>query len=178
MSLDAMGRRLLHREVLGEMPLEDPGAIFERRASEQYGFEPDVSVFEPGATATVETAAAELGCDPARIVASIVCSVDDAVVVALVGGDRQVDMNELAKVHGGSAASLADPETVEQTTGYPVGGVPPLGHDTDLPTYLDERVLSYETVYPAAGTAERLFEIDPKRLRDLTDATVAAFTTD
>lgn len=160
------------------MTLEDPGAAFERRARERYGFEPNVSVFEPGATATVETAAAELGCDPARIVASIVCTVDDSVVVALVGGDRQVDMDQLAAVHGGREASLANPETVESSTGYPVGGVPPLGHDTDLPTYLDERVLRYATVYPAAGTAERLFEIDPTQLRDLTDATVAAFTTD
>jgi Cys-tRNA(Pro) deacylase len=160
------------------MTLDDPGADFERRAREEYGFEPDVSVFEPGTTATVETAAAKLGCDPARIVASIVCSVDGDVVVALVGGDRQVDMDRLASVHGRGQASLADPETVETTTGYPVGGVPPLGHDVDLPTYLDERVLQYDSVYPAAGTAERLFEIDPQRLLDLTDATVAGFTTD
>lgn len=160
------------------MTFDDPGAAFERRALERYGFEPDVSVFEPGATATVETAAAKLGCDPARIVASIVCTVDDSVVVALVGGDRQVDMDQLATIHGGGQASLADPETVETTTGYPVGGVPPFGHDTDLPTYLDERVLKYDTVYPAAGTAERLFQIDPTRLRELTNATVAAFTTE
>lgn len=160
------------------MTFDDPGAAFERRAREEYGFEPEVSVFEPGTTATVETAAAKLGCEPGRIVASIVCTVDDSVVVALVGGDRQVDMDQLAAVHGGAQASLADPETVERTTGYPVGGVPPLGHDADLPTYLDERVLKHDSVYPAAGTAERLFEIDPQRLLDLTNATVAGFTTD
>lgn len=157
---------------------DDPGSTFVRRVGERHGLDLDVSTFEPGTTATVETAASQLGCDPSRIVASIVCTVDDDVVVALVSGDRQVDMELLAAVHGGQGASLAPPDLVESTTGYPVGGVPPFGHDEQLPTYLDERALAHDTVFPAAGTAERLFEIDPEQLLSLSKATVADVTTD
>jgi Cys-tRNA(Pro) deacylase len=164
--------------VAPEMPADDPGGTFVQRVAERHGLDLDVSTFEPGTTATVETAAAQLDCDPSRIVASIVCTVDDAVVVALVSGDRQVDMDRLAAVHGGKSASLAPPDLVASRTGYPVGGVPPFGHDEQLPTYLDERTLDHVTVFPAAGTAERLFEIDPERLLSLSDATVADVTTD
>lgn len=155
--------------------MDQPGETFLERVATRHDFEPDIREFEPGATPTAADAAAALDCPPAQVVASIVCQIDGDVVVALTSGANRVDLAALARVHGGETATLADPETVTAATGYSVGGVPPFGHDRQLPTYLDETLCSFEIVYPAAGTAARLFPIGPDRLVELASAQVASF---
>lgn len=151
---------------------EGHGETFVRRVRERHGFEPDVLEFEPGSTPTAETAAEQIGCPVDQIVTSIACEVDDRVVLVLISGEDRIDMGRLADLLEAETANLADPDTVEAATGYPVGGVPPIGHTEPLPTYIDEGLLEKATVYPAGGTAERVFEISPARLKELTDATV------
>ncbi|MFB6111279.1 MAG: aminoacyl-tRNA deacylase [Halobacteriaceae archaeon] len=152
----------------------DHGAKFLRRLRERHDIDlaDAVREFPTGATPTATTAAEHLGCPQRQIVTSIVCDVDGDVVLALVDGDSRVDTERLAAVHGGTHATLAAPETVETATGYPVGGVPPFAHDRQLPTYMDESLLEEPVVYPAAGTAARMFAIAPAELARLAGATV------
>jgi prolyl-tRNA editing enzyme YbaK/EbsC (Cys-tRNA(Pro) deacylase) len=51
--------------------------------------------------------------------------------------------------------------------------VPPFGHDTTVPTYLDETLTEFDTVWAAAGSPETVFPISPDRLVEITGATVA-----
>lgn len=176
MSRGSLGHQTERHSTLSAA-MDDPAEKFRTRVREQYNFEPEIQEFESGSTPTAAKAATALGCPVDQVVASIVCTVDDAVVLALTSGANQVDFEALARIHGGSTASLAAPETVREVTGYPVGGVPPLGHDQELPTYMDESLCAFETIYPAGGSAERLFSIDPDRLIDLADATVAGIGT-
>jgi Cys-tRNA(Pro) deacylase len=162
----------------GTVSDEADGERFVRRVRERHGFEPDVLEFEPGSTPTAATAAEQIGCPVDQIVTSIACEVDDRVVLVLISGADRIDMDRLADLLDAETAALADPDTVEAATGYPVGGVPPLGHPSPLPTYIDEGLLEKDAVYPAGGTAERVFEIAPTRLRDLTDATVVNLAED
>jgi Cys-tRNA(Pro) deacylase len=124
-------------------------------------------------TRTAAEAAAAIGVELGQIVKSLVFTVDDRVVLALVPGDRQLDEHKLAAVAGGTAAARPDADAVRAATGFPVGGVPPFGHATALPVYVDKGLLRYREVWAAAGTPHVNFAVDPERLVAATGGTVA-----
>jgi prolyl-tRNA editing enzyme YbaK/EbsC (Cys-tRNA(Pro) deacylase) len=103
-----------------------------------------------------------------------VFTVDGAPVVALVSGDRQLDEAALAVAAGGAHAGRADADAVRAATGFPVGGVPPFGHATDLAVYVDVGLLRFDEVWAAAGTPHVNFAIAPDVLVAATRGTVAA----
>jgi prolyl-tRNA editing enzyme YbaK/EbsC (Cys-tRNA(Pro) deacylase) len=67
----------------------------------------------------------------------------------------------------------ADAETARQATGYAIGGVPPFGYPTEIPVFMDRDLMGYGVVWAAAGTPDRVFEINPERLRELSRAVVS-----
>jgi prolyl-tRNA editing enzyme YbaK/EbsC (Cys-tRNA(Pro) deacylase) len=92
----------------------------------------------------------------------------------LVSGANQLDERALAALTGGDGkARRADADAVRAATGFPIGGVPPFGHPAALPTYLDEDLLAFDTVWAAAGTPRHNFGIRPRDLLTVTGATVA-----
>jgi prolyl-tRNA editing enzyme YbaK/EbsC (Cys-tRNA(Pro) deacylase) len=64
-------------------------------------------------------------------------------------------------------------DAVRAATGYPIGGVPPLGHDNELRTFLDQDLLVHDVVWAAAGTPRHVFSVDPRALADATRAQVS-----
>ena len=67
----------------------------------------------------------------------------------------------------------ADAEIARTATGYAIGGVPPFGHASDVPVFMDRDLLDHEVVWAAAGRPDSVFEISPERLRELSQAAVA-----
>jgi Cys-tRNA(Pro) deacylase len=126
----------------------------------------------PQGTRTAEDAAAAIGCEVGQIVKSLVFLVGGRPVVALVSGANRLDEARLASAAGGEVGR-ADAATVREATGYSIGGVPPFGHDTELPVYCDRDLLQHPTVWAAAGRPDTVFEITPQRLVELSRATVA-----
>lgn len=124
-------------------------------------------------TRTAAEAAAAIGVPVGAIVKSLVFGVDDDVVVALVSGDNALDEVKLAAAAGGTKAHRVDADTVRQATGFPVGGVPPFGHATDLAVYVDEDLLGHEVVWAAAGTPHVNFAAAPKDLVRATGGVLA-----
>jgi prolyl-tRNA editing enzyme YbaK/EbsC (Cys-tRNA(Pro) deacylase) len=61
---------------------------------------------------------------------------------------------------------------VRTSTGFAIGGVPPIGHSSVLTTYLDRDLLQYPTVWAAAGTPNAVFAITPGELLRVTGAQV------
>jgi len=92
--------------------------------------------------------------------------------VAYVSGKNQLDESKLAMAAGGTACERVDADTVRTATGYPIGGVPPFGHATDLATFVDPDLLAYEEVWAAAGTWHDVFGIAPKRLVEASGGSV------
>lgn len=115
----------------------------------------------PDGTKTAADAAAAIGVEVGQIVKSLVFAVDGQVVMALVSGANQLDEKKLAAAAGGAACSRVDADTVREATGYPIGGVPPFGHATSLPVFVDPDLLAYGEVWAAAGTWHDVFPIDP-----------------
>jgi len=127
-------------------------------------------------TRTAAEAAAAIGVELGQIVKSLVFTVDDRPVLALVSGDRQLDERKLAAAAGGAKASRPDADTVRVVTGFPVGGVPPFGHAIPLPVFIDDGLLRFEEVWAAAGTPHVNFSVDPRRLAEATGGAVADVT--
>lgn len=127
----------------------------------------------PESTHTAADAAAAVGVEVGRIVKSLVFSVDDEVVVALVSGPNRLDERKLAAAAGGSRAGRVDADTARAATGFPIGGVPPFGHRTALRVFVDEDLLSHtEPVWAAAGTPNVNFAISAAELVRATNGLV------
>ena len=125
----------------------------------------------PDGTRTAVDAARAVGCELGQIVKSLVFVAGGSPVVALVSGANRLDERRLGAVAGEPVAK-ADAETARTATGYSIGGVPPFGHATDVPVFMDRDLLAYAVVWAAAGRPDSVFEIEPARLRELSKATV------
>jgi prolyl-tRNA editing enzyme YbaK/EbsC (Cys-tRNA(Pro) deacylase) len=129
------------------------------------GLEVDV-VDLPDSTRTAAEAAEACGCELGQIVKSLVFVIDEQPTMVLCAGDRRVTAID------GEPASA---EIVRAATGFSIGGVPPLGHDTDLPTIFDESLRRFDRVWCAAGTPHAVFETGvDELLAALPDARVQA----
>jgi prolyl-tRNA editing enzyme YbaK/EbsC (Cys-tRNA(Pro) deacylase) len=131
----------------------------------------------PQSTRTAEEAAAAVGAQVGQIVKSLVFVAGEQPILALVSGANRADPAKLAALAGGSIRR-ADAEAVRAATGFAIGGVPPVGHATPLPTYFDRDLLRYPTVWAAAGTPNAVFPIAPADLVRMTAATVADLAAD
>lgn len=120
----------------------------------------------PEGTKTAADAAAAIGVEVAQIVKSLVFLVDGSPTMALVAGNNRLDEEKLSAACGGGVVARADADAVRAATGFPIGGVPPIGHD--LPIYIDETLLTFDVVWAAAGTWTDNFGIAPSELVRIT----------
>lgn len=128
---------------------------------------------DPRATSYGAEAAEVLGVEPARVFKTLMASVDDQLVVAVVPVDGQLDLKALARVVGGSRAVLADVTKAQRATGYVAGGISAVGQRRSHPTVLDESAWDFATIYVSAGRRGLDLEIAPADLAHVTSAVVA-----
>lgn len=126
-------------------------------------------------TRTAEEAAAACGCAVGQIVKSLVFkgAKSGKPYLLLVSGANRVDEKGVA-AHIGEALKRPDAQYVRDVTGYAIGGIPPLAHDTRLKTFMDRDLLRYDTVWAAAGTPVSVFPADPRQLAEAAGAEVIA----
>jgi len=115
----------------------------------------------PEGTKTAADAATAIGVTVGQIVKSLVFGVDNEIVMALVSGSNQLDEKKLALAAGGAKCARVDADAVREATGYPIGGVPPFGHTTQLRVFVDPDLLQYDEVWAAAGTWNDNFGANP-----------------
>jgi len=125
-------------------------------------------------TPTVAAAAQAVGTAPDQIVKSILFLVDRHPVLAVTCGQTVVDQRVLASFYqvGRKKVKLATPEQVLQETGYEVGAMPPFGHHTPLPTWMDVRVLAQTEVFAGGGAENALVRLKPDDILHATGAQV------
>ena len=92
----------------------------------------------PSSTRTARDAAESLGCEVGQIVKSIVFrGVRSArPVLVLASGDHRVDELWMER-YVGEPIERAPPEFAREATGFAIGGVPPVGHERSLRTFVD-----------------------------------------
>jgi prolyl-tRNA editing enzyme YbaK/EbsC (Cys-tRNA(Pro) deacylase) len=128
-------------------------------------------------TRTAADAARACGCALDQIVKSIVFRArgSDRHLLFLTAGGNRVDAAK-ASALAGTPLEKADAGGVRAATGFAIGGVAPLGHLAPIATWLDPRLLAFDTVWAAAGTPHHVFEVAPARLAEAVGARVADFT--
>jgi prolyl-tRNA editing enzyme YbaK/EbsC (Cys-tRNA(Pro) deacylase) len=125
-------------------------------------------------TPSVEAAARAVGTRPERIVKSILFLVNGLPVLSISCGTANIDRRSIARLYnvGRKQVKLAEPELVQQISGYEVGAMPPFGHLEALPTLLDQRVLEHPYVFAGGGAENALVRLNPQDILRVTGAKV------
>jgi prolyl-tRNA editing enzyme YbaK/EbsC (Cys-tRNA(Pro) deacylase) len=125
-------------------------------------------------TPSVEAAAEAVGVEPARIVKSLLFWVGPDPVLIVASGPTHVDHRLLAKHFGigRKQIKLMPAGDVLEISGYPVGGVPPYGHNREIMTLMDERILLEKEVFAGGGAENTLMRVAPEEIRQVTQATL------
>jgi Cys-tRNA(Pro) deacylase len=123
-------------------------------------------------TRTAQEAARAVGTSPAQIVKSLVFVADGRPILVLASGANRVDVVKLARLARAGHVEKAAADATRTATGFSIGGVPPLGHKTPLPVYIDEALMAYDLVYAAAGSPHAVFPIAPATLVRITAGAV------
>jgi prolyl-tRNA editing enzyme YbaK/EbsC (Cys-tRNA(Pro) deacylase) len=124
-------------------------------------------------TRTAQEAADRVGVALGQIVKSLVFKgqTTGKPILVLTSGANRVDEARLGEL-AGEQVGRAGADFVRETTGFAIGGVPPIGHLRKMETYVDEDLLQYELIWAAAGTPNAVFELTPAALQQMTGGLV------
>ena len=114
-------------------------------------------------SATVELAALAVGVEGARIAKTLSFKCGDEAIVVAVAGDRKID-NAKYKARFGVKAKMLTFDEACAFTGHAPGGVCPFALPDGVKTYLDVSLRRFETVFPAAGSANSAVEMTCEEL--------------
>ncbi|WP_186629654.1 YbaK/EbsC family protein [Rhodococcus sp. BP22] len=134
-----------------------------------------VVVTAPVPTVTADAAAESLGVDVGAIVKSLVFLLDDDPVLLLVSGAHRVNLDRTGQRLEGTL-SQAPLDLVKHCTGQPIGGIAPVGHPTNLPTYIDEQLAEYPELWAAAGHPNTIFRTTYSELLRITAGLALSMT--
>jgi prolyl-tRNA editing enzyme YbaK/EbsC (Cys-tRNA(Pro) deacylase) len=132
----------------------------------------DTIAMFPEGTRTSQDAAAAVGCSVAQIAKSIALRADNEVVLVIASGANRVDLDKVSALAGRTVRS-ADGRWVRDTTGFAIGGVPPVGHAARPRIFIDADLMQYDAVWAAAGSPRHVFRTTPSDLARLTDGEIA-----
>jgi prolyl-tRNA editing enzyme YbaK/EbsC (Cys-tRNA(Pro) deacylase) len=146
-------------------------------AASRRGVDLDIRLL-PNSPRSAEEAAIALGTDVGQIVRSLVFVAPGPgnrllAVVCLTSARHEVDLGLLSAVTGEFAIRPATERETSSLTGCIGSGVPPIGHDRDVRTVMDQDLSAHQWVWAAAGVDRALFRVAPATLRMLSNAVVA-----
>jgi prolyl-tRNA editing enzyme YbaK/EbsC (Cys-tRNA(Pro) deacylase) len=149
-----------------------PSALKVREALLALGYEFNILEFQDS-TRTSAEAAERVGCQLGQIVKSLIFRglTTGKPVLVLTSGANRVNESVISQF-AGEPIGRADADFVRTSTGFAIGGVPPVGYAQPLETYLDEDLLKYEKIWAAAGTPNTVFELTPGALGKITGGKV------
>jgi prolyl-tRNA editing enzyme YbaK/EbsC (Cys-tRNA(Pro) deacylase) len=129
----------------------------------------------PDSTRTALEAAQAVGCQVGQIVKSLVFKTkrSQRPILVIASGSSRVDEKKIEALIG-EPLGKADADFVRQRTGFAIGGVPPLGHNEAIQTFIDEELLQYSQVWAAAGTPHAVFCLDPADLPQMTGGQISS----
>jgi len=131
----------------------------------------------PASTRTSQEAAEAVGCQVGQIAKSIVFQtlISHRPILVIASGPNRINEKVIAELTGEDIGK-ADADFVRQRTGFVIGGVPPIGHEQRLVTYIDRDLLQYPEIWAAAGTPHAVFHLKPEDLVKMTSGLVIDVT--
>jgi prolyl-tRNA editing enzyme YbaK/EbsC (Cys-tRNA(Pro) deacylase) len=125
----------------------------------------------PASTRTAKEAAAAIGCGVGQIAKSLVFRGRESgrPLLVIVSGTNRVNEPAFAALVG-EPIERATPDFARETTGYAIGGIPPVGLVRPMSVWMDRDLLVYEQIWAAAGTPFAVFSIPPRELQRVSGA--------
>ena len=120
-------------------------------------------------SATVDLAAAAIGCAPGRIAKTLSFSVNGSAILIVCAGDARID-NPKYKARFSAKAKMLTPDEASALVGHAVGGVCPFGVNEGVDVWLDESLRRFETVFPACGSSNSSIELSLDELAECSEA--------
>jgi len=102
---------------------------------------------------TIEEVTAFLSVSPEQLIKTLIFLADGKPVAALVRGDHELNETKLKNFLGAEEVELADPQTIEEVTGAPVGFAGPVGIKVKI--FADQAVMVMKN-FVTGGNAEDL----------------------
>jgi len=123
-------------------------------------------------------AAAASGLSLGEIVKSIVFTDQEAQpMLAVVLASTDVSRHKLERCSGSKSVRLAPDVIAEAATGYPTGGIPPVGHRKKIPVYIDKKVVQCDSVWCGGGARSKLVKLKTQDIVHLAAATICDLAT-
>ena len=131
---------------------------------------PDFTVLEfDQPTASAAQAASAIGCTVAQIAKSLVfANAEGDPVLVIASGASRVDEAKVGQILK-TTIHRADADFVKRATGFSIGGVPPVGHPSQLTVVLDQTLQDFEEIWAAGGTPTSVFRLTPSQLVSITN---------
>ena len=145
------------------MAIEKVKAFFAAHGMENRVLEFDVS------SATVELAAAALGCEGARIAKTMSFETPDGDILIVAAGDVKIDNSKFKGTFHTKAKMLPFDEC-EARIGHAAGGVCPFAVNDGVKVYLDGSMKRFEAVFPACGSSNSAIELTLEELQKYSGA--------
>lgn len=122
---------------------------------------------------TAASAAEGVGCEVAQIVKSLVFRgvTSGRALLVVASGVNRVDTAKLEALVGENV-SMGDPRFVRESTGFAIGGIPPVGHAQPLDVFVDQHLTTLPFLWAAAGHPNSLFRLTPEELVRMTNGRV------
>jgi prolyl-tRNA editing enzyme YbaK/EbsC (Cys-tRNA(Pro) deacylase) len=123
---------------------------------------------------TSAEAAVVLGCTVAQIAKSVIFRGETSgeSILVITSGANRVDTTKVATL-AGEKPGKADANFVREHTGFVIGGVAPLAHTRPGKVFFDRDLLQFDRVFPAGGTPQAMFSIEPNELLRISGAMLA-----
>ncbi len=124
-------------------------------------------------TRTSQDAANILNCNIGQIAKSIVL-IDrqtDSLVIVITSGANRVDLDKVSRILK-TTIEKASSKEVKTKSGYEPGGVAPIGFKEHAVILMDQDLLSFDKIWPSAGTLNSLFQIKPSELLKISNAQI------
>lgn len=122
-------------------------------------------------TRTSAEAAQAIGTTVAQIAKSLVFVAEGRPFLVIASGANRVSIDKVALLYD-TPVRRAKADEVRAATGFPIGGVPPVGHATDIDVLIDEDLFVYEEIWAAAGTPNAVFATTAAELAKMTGGRV------
>lgn len=143
------------------------------RALKQAGvnFKPHLYAYEEkGGT---KVSAREIGVEEHQTIKTLVMEDEqETPFLVLMHGDREVSTKALARARGVKTVQPCPPQTADRHSGYQVGGTSPFGTRKAMPTYMEETIAEFATIYINGGKRGFLVELSPRDLISLLKPTL------
>lgn len=137
-------------------------------------FDKEIVILNESARSAQE-AADSLNCKVEQIAKSLVfkTKLSNNPVLVIASGKNRVN-EKLISDYVGEKIIRADAVFVKETTGFSIGGIPPVAHQTKMQIYLDKDLLDYKEIWAAAGHPFAVFQTNADELKHMTFGTVVS----